>query len=285
MGGRAGARPLFLPRRIVSRETEDSVTLGPNSRGGGKNEQFKGTLTIAAHVHVCVTADGSVLLDLKRDKYLGVGKETTELLANGIPAWPRPRWQYSMGRLESTEAVAETEELIGMFVTEGLLVPDTDQCATRAATPPDYMKRDWISIGDEVDLDPAVTKADVANFVAAFLWARGSLAFRSFWVIVEMLRAQKAEHCGDADGPAILEIARLVGVFRRLRPFVFAAEGRCLLHALSLIKYLSRYGLYPDWVIGVATRQWGAHSWVQWGNYLLDSSPDKVCRFTPIMVV
>jgi hypothetical protein len=80
-------------------------------------------------------------------------------------------------------------------------------------------------------------------------------------------------------------MAKTVDLFRQLRPFVFAAEGRCLLHALTLVNFLASYGLYPDWVIGVATQPWDAHSWVQWGNCLLDSNPEKVCKYTPIMVV
>ena len=45
---------------------------------------------IAAHVYVCVTSDGSVILDLKRDKYYGLGREDTELLAGIVPGWPTP---------------------------------------------------------------------------------------------------------------------------------------------------------------------------------------------------
>jgi hypothetical protein len=66
---------------------------------------------------------------------------------------------------------------------------------------------------------------------------------------------------------------------------VFAAEGRCLLHALTLVKFLNRCGFYPDWVIGVTTQPWAAHSWVQWGSFLLDTTPENVCHYTPIMVV
>jgi hypothetical protein len=66
---------------------------------------------------------------------------------------------------------------------------------------------------------------------------------------------------------------------------VFAAEGRCLLHALTLVKFLNRCDFYPDWVIGVTTQPWAAHSWVQWGSFLLDTTPENVCHYTPIMVV
>ena len=63
------------------------------------------------------------------------------------------------------------------------------------------------------------------------------------------------------------------------------AEGYCLLHALTLVKFLRCYGCYPEWVIGVAAQPFGAHAWVQWHHYLLDTNPEKVCRYTPILVV
>jgi hypothetical protein len=242
------------------------------------------TLTIAPHVHVCVTAEGSVLLDLKRDKYLGFGKEDTELLAAAISAWPRPRWDYPESRLSSPAAVSEADALCQILAAEELLLPGSEDSRSRVAPSVDYMKREWISIGDEIEVDAEVTTKHIANFTAAFIFARCSLAYRRFWVTVETARVDKARRNTNAD-LALQEVAALVGVFRRLRPFVFAAEGRCLLHALTLIKFFSRYGFHPDWVIGVAIRPWAAHSWVQWGNYLLDTNPEKVCRFTPILVV
>jgi hypothetical protein len=242
------------------------------------------SLMIAPHVHVCVTSDGSVVLDLKRDRYLGFGKDDTERLATAITAWPRPRWDTAVPDVRSAAVESHAEELLRSLVDEGLLAYGTEVCAHRVGET-DSMNRDWISMGDELEVECAVTKRHVANFVAAFVWARGSLALRPFWVVVERTREQKDRNGGDAELTHVLEVAALVGLFRRLRPFVFAAGGRCLLHALTLVRFLSYYGFYPDWVIGVATRPWAAHSWVQWGNFLLDTNPDKVCRYTPIMVV
>jgi hypothetical protein len=242
------------------------------------------TLTIAPHVHVCVTAEGSVLLDLKRDKYLGLGREDTELLAAAISAWPRPRWDYPESRSSSAAAVSKADALCRTLAADELLLKGKGDCGYRVAPSVDYMKRDWISIGDEIEVDADVTPKHIANFMTAFTLARCSLAWRQFWFTVETARLNKTERNTNAH-VALEEVAALVGVFRRLRPFAFAAEGRCLLHALTLIKFLSRYGFYPDWVIGVAMRPWAAHSWVQWGDCLLDTNPEKVCRFTPILVV
>jgi hypothetical protein len=243
---------------------------------------------IAAHLHVCVTGDGSVLLDLKRDKYLGLGREDTEILAAVIDTWPKPTWDCADHLLRTVTEKAD--ELCRTLAADGILIPVSRDCgpvstAQSSGASAVDMKREWISIGDELEADGRVTAKHVANFAAAFLWARFSLAWRPFSSTVEAIRARKSCYGVEADSSNVLQVAAMVGVFRQLRPFVFAAEGRCLLHALTLVRFLSCYAFYPEWVIGVATQPWAAHSWVQWGNFLLDSNPEKVCRFTPIMVV
>lgn len=246
-----------------------------------------GLFRIALHVHVCVTGDGSVLLDLKRDKYLGLGREETEILAAVIDAWPKPSWDGAgpvQGAQERAEALCRT------LAADGVLTLN-NPCCPRVSAAPAFlesvfdMKREWVSIGDEIEVEGRVTVRHVVNFAAAFLWARCNLAWRPFFSTVEAIRARKSRRGNQANDLGVLQAAALVDVFRRLRPFVFSAEGRCLLHALTLVKFLSSYDFYPEWVIGVATRPWAAHSWVQSGNCLLDSNPEKVCRFTSIMVV
>jgi hypothetical protein len=242
------------------------------------------SFTIAPHVHVCVTSDGSVILDLKRDKYLGLGKRETELLAAAIASWPKPQWDRSETEPTSDAAVADIDKLCRSLAADGLLISGVSNAAQTAREPPD-MKREWMSVGDELEMESRVTLRHAANFVIAFLWARCSLAWRPFSATVEVMRLEKARRPSGIEPNDTVKLTTLVGVFRQLRPLAFAAEGRCLLHALTLTRFLSRYGLYPDWIIGVATQPWAAHAWVQCGNFLLDTNPEKVCRYTPILVI
>jgi Transglutaminase-like superfamily len=250
---------------------------------------------IAPHVHVCVTGDGSVLLDLKRDKYLGLGKQETERVAAVVNAWPRPTWDatdgaagWRLGNVRVDDALideAGTWDLCRSLAADGLLIRNERESAPTSRRPLRDMRTEWISIGDELEVASEITIAHVMNFLKAYTRARFSLAWRPFAKTVEAARVRKSQREMEFDPTHILRVAATVGIFRRLRPLVFAAEDRCLLHALTLINFLALYHLYPEWVIGVATQPWGAHSWVQWGNFLLDSNPEKVCRFTPILVV
>jgi transglutaminase superfamily protein len=241
--------------------------------------------TIAPHVHVCVTGDGAVFLDLKHDKYLGIGRRDSELLAAAISSWPKPQWDRTEMEPTSDAAVAYTDELCRSLAADGLLISGVSHSAQAAREPLIDMRREWISVGDELEAESKVTVTHVANFVVAFLWARCSLVWRPFSATVEGMRVEKARRPSGIDPNDTVKMTALVGVFRQIRPLVFAAEGRCLLHALTLTRFLNRYGLYPEWVIGVATQPWAAHAWVQCGNLLLDTNPEKVCRYTPILAI
>jgi hypothetical protein len=238
---------------------------------------------IPAHIYVCVTTSGSVILDVERDKYLGLGRDETELLATAVPGWPSPSWQSSGSRIDSERCQA-ANELSESLARTGVLERITQGEQARVRPALKDMRGEWVSVGDELEIPGRVTLGRIAAFLAAFCWARFSLICRPFSAVVAGIRVRKTRGAG-VSRLDIRRLASMVEVFRQLRPFVFAAEGRCLLHALTLIRFLSYYQMYPEWVIGVTTQPWGAHSWVQWDKYLLDTNPEKVCGYTPIMTV
>jgi hypothetical protein len=239
---------------------------------------------IPSHIHVCVVGTGTVILDVKRDKYLGLGREATEMLADAVAGWPPPLWQRSA--CPGAHAILQaTNKLCESLVADGVLERICESKQARAVVAPKDMRGEWISIGDELEVRARMTLRHVRHFFSAYVWARYSLARRPFSAVVEDVRARKQSRVRDMDRCDLRRVATMVDIFRRLRPFAFAAEGRCLLHALTLVRFLSKYQFHPEWVIGVTTQPWGAHSWVQWDHFLLDSNPEKVCGYTPIMMV
>ena len=78
-----------------------------------------GPFWIAAHVYVCSTTDGSVVLDLKRDKYYGLGRDDSELLADAVQNWPAPSWK----RVAETRHpdVHRSNELCSSLLEDGML--------------------------------------------------------------------------------------------------------------------------------------------------------------------
>jgi len=250
----------------------------------GYRQHQEQSLHIAPHVHVCVTRDGSVVLDLKRDQYYGFSIEDTEMLSAAVDGWPSPSSPSIPHRVGAR--TPQGDRLCLSLLQDGLLTWDGAAARDIHVNRID-LKAPLVSVGDELEVRGHVRSSHVASFAAAYLSAQYSLRCRSFISTVGRVRLAKCRNSEAAAAPPCdpFRLGALVDVFRRLRPYAFAAEGHCLLHALTLVNFLRVYDCYPDWVIGVSTQPWAAHSWVQWGVFLLDTSPEKVCQYTPIMVV
>jgi hypothetical protein len=63
------------------------------------------------------------------------------------------------------------------------------------------------------------------------------------------------------------------------------AADRCLPRSIALALRLARDGLAAQLVIGVRTNPFGAHSWAQHEDEVLNDSVEEVLRFTPILIV
>jgi Transglutaminase-like superfamily len=240
-------------------------------------------LAIPSHVYVCATQDGCVFLDLKRDQYYGLDKDAAAQLDAVVSGWPALISMPYLRQIVTPEMLAA--EPFKSLLDLSLLIQNPGaenpvRCMHRID-----MTAALISVGDELEVRGEIKFHHAASFLSAYVSARYWLAWRGLFSIVTAVQKKKSCESGNQQVCDIFRLAKMVDIFRRLRPYVFGAEGRCLLHALTLVKFLGRYGIYPEWVIGVCTKPWSAHSWVQSGNFLLDTNPEKVCQFTPIMVV
>jgi hypothetical protein len=74
-------------------------------------------------------------------------------------------------------------------------------------------------------------------------------------------------------------------VFEKLRPLAFSTKDCCLRDSLALARFLALQGLHARWVIGIKTRPFGAHAWVQHDHLVLNDHHEHVSGFRPILVV
>jgi hypothetical protein len=82
------------------------------------------------------------------------------------------------------------------------------------------------------------------------------------------------------------ELQQLVFTFRKLRPWLYTARDGCLFDSLAMVDFLYRRSISAVWVIGVRTANpFAAHSWVQYGDLVLNDDLVKVEEFTPILYV
>jgi hypothetical protein len=229
------------------------------------------------HIRVAVTPTGVVLLDLKRNRYLGLGltnaRELAALAAN---------WSQVSTETQPIEALACDSALahVAAFVQAGLLSREPPEIAFSTRTVD--LTVQLTSIGLQEQAVTSLRLHYILEFIRACLWAKRALRTRTLYSVACEISAAKAQASSTVNLQRTIE---LVCIFRRLRPYAFESHDRCLFHALALLHFLARHGSHPTWVIGVCARPWGAHSWLQLDNCVLDSSPEEICRFTPILAI
>jgi hypothetical protein len=234
---------------------------------------------IPPHVRVCPLLASTILLDLKRNRYFGIGAHETRALSTLALNWDEANGPAAaVERLALDDAIAMADSL----VAAGLLSRDAPADSTVFSGTSLELGGALTSAGHELSRDIPLRLAHVARFLSALVWTRRALRTRSLYSIACEIRDRKAAAHNAFDEQRAVE---LVGLFRRLRPYMFAARDRCLFHSLALAQFMARHGVFPTWVIAVRAKPWGAHAWVQHGRLLLDASPEQVCEYTPILTV
>jgi hypothetical protein len=229
------------------------------------------------HVYACRTEEGVIFLDAKRDRYFGLGGAGVAALAEFIENWAANDSGVRSGYAPVSHG--EVQRVAENLIERGLLQrcsADQEISTRRSSAPPLAM-----------DLPRALTEAhqpvrllDVFYFTVACVHALWLLQRLPLEAIASRVTAARR----DQKSPALAEVFVRVQVFRRLRRLFFSEKDRCLLNALALVLFLHRYGHFPLFVIGVKTRPFSAHSWVQQEELLLEGNPASVCHFTPILV-
>jgi hypothetical protein len=243
------------------------------------------TLVLSDHIRLCRTHADTVGLDLNRNRYFCLGdRETQVMVTLGVIPIAGSK---NVTVLAPELSVRETKRIVDALIHAGIVV--CVHASIGIGLPDESASGEPVALssaGYEHNDCAPVRPHHVMNFIRAWVWARRVLRKRSLYsVFEEMQSARRKNERATAHSFHPAHATALVGTFRILRPFVYSARERCLLHALVLARFLRFYDEYPRWVIGVRTRPWAAHSWLQHNGLILNARPDDVCDYTPILVV
>lgn len=243
---------------------------------------------LAPHVYPCVTEDHVVLLDLERDKYVGVAREQMSGLAGCVKGWPRIGGGLgtaagSSGSEAPPRAPAgRVEGVLSKMLAAGMLT--TDPAVGKEVQPLQMEEPSAALVEPDLDWRPRVTFTDVVRFLVAS--AITAIALRVLPIRRVINGVARRKVALTTQPPVDIEVARRAAeAFIRLRPLLFGAQDACLYDSLAMARFLSYYGQYPSCVIGVQTGPFAAHCWVQDGPYVFNDAPENVRRFTPILAV
>ncbi len=233
---------------------------------------------LAPHVRLCHAGGDTIGLDLQRNRYFGLGLQETQVLQHLGLLVADERTVPDRSLLPDSKIAAIT----GALMRAGVLTTCQESAGpTLKPSPVKNIATPAASAGYEYNDALPLRPRHALDLIRAWCWARGQLAKQSFLEIVQHIESDRRRH-GDAfDAERAIG---LVNTFRLLRPFVYCARGRCLLHALTLTHFLGLHAQHPYWIVGVRTRPWAAHSWVQAGELVLDARPDDVFEYKPILI-
>ena len=233
---------------------------------------------LSGHTFACRAGRYYVFLDLLRDLYFSVPREGLDDLAPWIQGGPFASCAALTARTPpSAAATAVAAELVGAGVLSE--VPREEGLSVRLAPTP---VTDLTSFRGS--LHPAGRRCrHFMSIAASMRYARWALRSTSMYSIAEAIGKSKRKPpaMGTKERQKAAELAE---IFLHYRP-LFPWDYRCLFDSLALIRFLSRFDLYPDWVFGVQDDPFSAHCWVQAGIRVLNDDLEHVRSYTPIMTI
>jgi hypothetical protein len=238
---------------------------------------------LAPHVYPCVTEDHVVLLDLERDKYVGVAREQVGALAGRVKGWPHIGSASADAASEGSAPNTRAESVFSKMLATGMLT--TDPAIGKEASPLRMARPSESLVEPDLRWRPRVRFMDVMRLLAASAMTALALRLLPIRSVISGVTRRKARGA-KASGPVDIAIARrATEAFIRMRPLLFGAQDACLYDSICLVRFLSYYRQFPVCVIGVQTGPFGAHCWVQEGGFVFNDEPEYVRRFTPILAV
>lgn len=230
---------------------------------------------------------GAVLLNLDTEEYIGIDCDAASQLASAVTGWsltdgePQSSSRSSLqgSPKTSADAPAANSDLVSELLSMGYLTNRPEQA--KILTSVSVHAADSLFDTAMVMGRGSSRSGHRSSLVAAILWAMHTVRHGSMrWLTTHAANGSPADLREEIDVEAILPLLRS---FRMTRTWFYSADGLCLLDSVALGKFLLWQGLSPTLVIGVKTRPFGAHAWVQIGSFVLNDKVENVRMHTPIL--
>lgn len=233
---------------------------------------------LAPYISLCALDDGLIALDQRHRRYLSLPGKCVAALAAACAEWQVPHTDTQVAP-SPQEISATLNALVGM----GILTNDGETgviIRTLRIAVSESIDFGW---GSQRDIPPDLKS--LTCFSVALARASAHLHLKSFDQLVTYVRQRREQSSSGLSAQDSVAIRVLVNSFRRWRPLAYASRGACLFDSLVLLEFLAHFRVYPTWVLGVRSRPFMAHSWVQHEHCVLNGTVEYVEQFTPILIV
>ena len=233
---------------------------------------------LAGHVRACRVGDQMIFLDLLHSKYIGIGGPQIPALSDMI---------LGTAGADGLQMQAPDAALLGKYIRrlrqQQLLSNGPVLEPTKSSPVLETPAATWaVDVQDHPGSFECrqLLRLWRSTFIASAWLRRRSLADIAERLVALRARQPDRQHQSSTDA-----VRTSVESYTRLRPFALSAHDRCLNDSLTLIHFLATQGLFARWVIGVRVDPFGAHSWAQVGDVVLNDYPERVRHFQPILIV
>lgn len=211
-------------------------------------------------------SDGLIFLDLNRNRYQGLSGRTASQI--------RPL-------IGGTFTLPAHHDAIKALLRNGILT---------STKPPEVAMRCPPAASaaiHEIDLFRArvpIHPTIAGRFIRAYVPARIRYQSRSLRTAVAYIRSHrgKTDRSKEATEPQLLG---LMSQFVRLRALTYTTRNHCLLDSLVLDEFMRLNRIRTTFVLGVTSRPFRAHCWVQTRDWVLNDSCENVSSLSPILAV
>lgn len=233
---------------------------------------------LAEHAYCCEFDDGAIILELRSGTYVGVHAQYLPSIRSRVHNWPDSsrsvRTDISLGDTDSEAVVAD---LLKRKILTNAVTPTRRVVAPAART--------GLTVTAAMQATKFPPLLAIHRFIGALLrtllWHGDCrLALLLAWIQRKQREINKKVKPTDPR-----RLLQTVMNFLRLRLWFYTADQHCLFDSLVLAGYLTSHAIECTFIIGVSTKPFTAHAWVQIGELVLNDTAEHVQTFTPILVV
>jgi hypothetical protein len=229
------------------------------------------------HAYCCEFDDGAILLDLRSDTYLGIDAQHLSNLRACIGNWPN---SDRIDREVEHHDVPASESLLVDLLARGILTTTP----TSSQSPPAPNPTTALTVTSSERMRRRIPLTQIAQFSIALLVVMSCLKRNRLPALLGWLRQRQFSiHRGNLVTQE--EIVKRLASFLRLRIWCYTARQRCLFDSLALTVYLTNAKIPCTFVIGVASKPFLAHSWVQIGDSVLNDTAEHAQNFKTILSI
>lgn len=216
-------------------------------------------------IRYCVTGNAVILLDVRRNRYLGLPKSCAEAFIRLIE--------------RHGEALDGDDAKLAPLLKQGHLLPAAGP-ATMYQRPTVESPVSGLPLGGQLSVPPLMLVRAIWSQVAMTIRLKAS----SFATVVDYL-ATRTLACKTARQDEVdTRLCQVAAAFEQSDK-ILGRANRCLTRSFAMYVISRSLGIQTTVAIGVRAEPFAAHCWLQKAGFVLNDSIDNVRQFTPIFVL